>query len=82
MKRIGAILTLGLLSSSYAQTAFACAVCGAGEDDPTRNAFTASTAFLSFIPLIAIGGVIFTVYRYVKGSEAVHVGTDSTKTEK
>lgn len=67
MKRFAYGLTIFLASSS--QTLFACAVCGAGENDPTRSAYTGSTAFLSFVPLIAIGGVIYTVYRYVKKSD-------------
>lgn len=63
IKRLATALTVWFLSSG---TVWACAVCGAGEDDPTRNAYTGSTAFLSFIPLIAIGGVVYTVYRYMK----------------
>lgn len=48
---------------------FACAVCGSGENDPTRNAYTSSTAFLSFVPLMAMGGVVYTIYRYVKRAD-------------
>ena len=57
---------LGLLMSS---DVFACAVCGVGDKDPTIDAYTSSTAMLSVVPLVAIGGIIFTIYRYVKKSE-------------
>ena len=68
MKRFAYALTICLATSS--QSLLACAVCGAGENDPTRDAFTSSTAFLSLVPLIAIGGVVYTIYRYVKKSGA------------
>lgn len=67
MKRFAYALMIGLAGSG--SNLLACAVCGAGENDPTRNAYTNSTAFLSFVPLMAIGGVIYTVYRYVKKSD-------------
>lgn len=70
MKRFAYALTIGLGTSS--QTLLACAVCGAGENDPTRGAFTSSTMFLSIVPLVAIGAVIFTIYRYVKKSDEHH----------
>ena len=60
---------LGFLVMIASHPLFACAVCGSGENDPTRNAYTGSTAFLSIVPLVAMGGVVFTIYRYVKRSD-------------
>ncbi len=67
MKRIATLFLIWMASSST--SLLACAVCGTGETDPTRDAYTGSTALLSFIPLMAIGGVIYTIYRYVKKAE-------------
>ncbi|RYZ59071.1 MAG: hypothetical protein EOP07_05160 [Proteobacteria bacterium] len=60
---------LGFLLMFVSHPVFACAVCGAGENDPTRNAYTGSTAFLSVVPLMAMGGIVYTVYRYVKRAD-------------
>lgn len=62
--------SLALFVFFQSEKLIACAVCGAGDTDATRNAFSMSTAFLSFIPLIAIGGVIYTVYRFAKNNDA------------
>jgi hypothetical protein len=67
MNRFTAALLAWFVSSPAAL--FACAACGAGENDPTRDAYTGSTAFLSFVPLIAIAGVCYTIYRYAKRDE-------------
>ncbi len=67
MKRISTFLFIWVATSG--QKLLACAVCGTGETDPTRDAYTGSTAFLSVVPLMAIGAVIYTVYRYVKKAE-------------
>lgn len=36
----------------------ACAVCGAGEDDPARGAYVTMTFIISLLPLGMLGGVI------------------------
>jgi len=60
---------LGFLLMLVTHPLLACAVCGSGEADPTRNVYAGSTAFLSVVPLMAIGGVVYTIYRYVKRGE-------------
>jgi len=44
--------------------AFSCSVCGFGED-PARWAFIFTTVILTFVPLIAIGGVVY--YAWSRG---------------
>ncbi|RZA14879.1 MAG: hypothetical protein EOP10_27305 [Proteobacteria bacterium] len=67
MNRFAQAFLLWLVTSP--SVSFACAACGAGTNDPTRDAYTGSTAFLSVVPLLAIGGVCYTVYRYVKKND-------------
>jgi len=40
------------------QLAEACSVCGAGRDEANRVAFIVTTAFMSILPLLIIGGLI------------------------
>ncbi len=67
MNRLRAALGFLLLFVSH--PLFACAVCGQGEKDPTVDAYTGSTAMLSIVPLAAIGGIVFTIYKYVNREE-------------
>lgn len=47
-----------------ASPAFACAVCGAGEDR-TQESYLAMTIFISLMPLAMLAGIVgFIVYRY------------------
>ncbi len=46
----------------FTDTALGCSVCGFGED-PARWAFILTTGILTFVPLIAIGSVVFYVWR-------------------
>jgi hypothetical protein len=41
----------------------ACAVCGAGLEDQSNNAFLKGTALLSLMPLGVIGGAVFYIYK-------------------
>lgn len=45
----------------------ACAVCGFGED--SRAAFISTTALMTFVPLILIGGFIYWIYRRAQSAE-------------
>ncbi len=38
--------------------AHACAVCGAGEDDPARGAYVVMTLVISALPLGMLGGLV------------------------
>ncbi len=48
----------------------ACAVCAGGAEEEVRAAFIATTGFLTFCPLLMIGGVIFWFRRRFKEMEA------------
>ena len=45
------------------QLARACAVCMSGKTDETRAAFIAMTAFMTFLPMILIGGFVWWLLR-------------------
>ncbi len=52
------------------ETAEACAVCFQSKSDASRVAFIASTAVMTFLPLLVIGGVAWWVRRqFVKAGE-------------
>ena len=46
--------------------AFACAVCGLGQNDESAGAFFRGTMLLSLMPLSVIGGIVFYLYRATK----------------
>jgi len=48
----------------------ACASCTGATPEPVRQAYNYSTAWLSFIPLIFMGSVIYFLYRAVKRGNA------------
>jgi len=50
--------------------ASACAVCFSGRSDETRTAFLVSTVFLTFLPLILLGGVVWWLRRRHQELEA------------
>jgi hypothetical protein len=41
-------------------------VCGGGQDDATQRAFLVGTIFLSVLPLVVIGSVVYVVWRRAK----------------
>ena len=45
------------------RAASACAVCTAGRDDETQLAFLLTTAFLSVLPVAAVGGFVWWLAR-------------------
>jgi hypothetical protein len=45
---------------------WACSVCSAGRDEANRVAFIATTAFLTFLPLLMIGGVVWWLRKRVR----------------
>ena len=57
MKSIRVILVLGIVSLAI-QGSYACAVCAVA-NEKTRYAYYATTALLTFLPLLIIGGVVF-----------------------
>jgi hypothetical protein len=60
-------LAVLFLASFASLPAWACAVCGAGQNDESAAAFFRGTIMLSLVPLGAIGGIIFYLYRKTRG---------------
>lgn len=50
----------------------ACSVCMTGREDETRVAFEVMTAFMTLIPFILVGGVIYWLRGRVRELEAMH----------
>lgn len=48
----------------------ACYVCMSGRDDETRTAFLLTTVFLSVLPLLFIGGLVWWLRRRARALEA------------
>lgn len=48
----------------------ACAVCTAGRDEENAAAFLMTTIFMSLMPLVAIGTLIFVLWRRLQKLEA------------
>ena len=69
MNRLRAGLGFLLLFTSH--PLFACAVCGQSGQDPTLDAYQGSTAMLSLVPLAAMGGIAFGIYKYVNRADDV-----------
>jgi hypothetical protein len=61
-------LTLGLvLVPGFAE---ACAVCSAGREDETRTAFIVSTAGMTLLPLLLVGGLVLWLRKRFREVEA------------
>jgi heme/copper-type cytochrome/quinol oxidase subunit 2 len=63
---LAALVVLTLQASDV----MACATCTGATPEPVRQAYNYSTAWLSFIPLIFMGAVIYFIYRAVKRGRA------------
>lgn len=48
----------------------ACSVCTAGRDEENQTAFLLSTLFMSLLPLLAIGTLVFVIWRRYQKLEA------------
>ena len=51
----------------------ACAVCSAGREDETRTAFIVSTAGMTLLPLVLVGGLIWWIRRRILGAESAEL---------
>lgn len=69
MKRLTAPIAAWLLVELLPRTAAACAVCTAGRDDETNQAFLISTIFMSLLPLAALGTLVFVIWRRMRALE-------------
>ena len=61
------IAWLVVLSPSIAS---ACSVCTAGRDEENAAAFLISTIFMSVLPLLAIGTLVYVLWRRIQKLEA------------
>lgn len=64
--RAAAIVVIAVWAPRLAS---ACPVCTAGRDEENRIAFIATTAFLTFFPLLMIGGVVWWLRKRVRQIE-------------
>lgn len=62
------------------RVAEACAVCGTGREDENAAAFLASTIFMSVLPLIAIGTIVYVLWRRIQKFEAEQEARRKTST--
>ncbi len=60
-----AALAIGTALMLAPGLASACAVCFTGRSDETREAFIGATAFMTFLPMLVIGGVVWWLRRRV-----------------
>ena len=51
----------------------ACAVCSAGREDETRTAFIVSTAGMTLLPLVLVGGLIWWIRRRILETESAEL---------
>ncbi len=64
------LLVLGLLVLAP-RWAEACAVCSAGREDETRTAFVVTTAGMTALPFILVGGMVWYVRkRFIEAEKA------------
>ncbi len=66
-----AVATLELVSPLlvWPQLASACAVCAAGRDEGTRQAFLWTTGLLSALPPLIVGGLVWWLVRRARATE-------------
>jgi len=75
-RRLGAVTRVapGFLAAwvvlQIPRIAEACAVCSAGRDEENAAAFLISTIFMSLLPLIAIGSIVYVLWRRIQKFEA------------
>ncbi len=64
------VATLSWLFLQLPRVAHACSVCTAGRDEENQAAFLLSTIFMSLLPLIAIGTLVYVLWRRIQKLEA------------
>ena len=58
----------------------ACSVCTAGRDEENAAAFLLSTIFMSLLPLIAIGTLVYVLWRRIQKLEAETLASSQAAT--
>jgi len=66
---LGVAGLVGWLVAQSPKVAAACAVCTAGRDEENAAAFLITTIFMSITPLIAIGTLVFVIWRRMRKLE-------------
>ncbi|GEM_PF-915450 len=67
--RLASLAALAIVLSP--QLANACSVCMTGKDDETRAAFIAMTAFMTFLPIGLIGGLVWWLRRRALAMQSI-----------
>ena len=70
-------LIVGLLVVAP-RLAAACSVCSAGRDEENRIAFIVTTAFMSLLPLLLIGGLVFWLRGRFQALDERHAASPGT----
>lgn len=72
MRRLAGLVPPALLLAAMLlpAQALACPVCSAGRDDAAREAFFATTVFLSLLPLGMFGGIVYWLVRRARAAES------------
>jgi hypothetical protein len=65
----GPLLLISLGVVLHPGLARACAVCFGGQEGDTRTAFIFMTAFMTFVPLLLVGAVIYWLWRQFRTLE-------------
>ena len=55
----------------FAEPALACTVCTGAEEEATRKAFVGTTAFLTFLPMLVVGLMVWLFVRRTLARERV-----------
>ena len=69
--RLAAVIVIVLAILLAPQLASACSVCMTGKTDEIRVAFIVTTAFLTFLPLGLIGGLVWWLRRRALAMQAI-----------
>lgn len=69
VRAVFASAMMALVLYMVPSVARACSVCTAGRDEENQAAFLLSTLFMSLLPLIVIGSVVFFLWRRIQKLE-------------
>jgi hypothetical protein len=73
-------VVFGWLVLHSATIASACSVCTAGREEENQVAFLLSTIFMSLMPLLTIGTIVFVLWRRIRRIEAEQAARRSAAT--
>lgn len=71
--RVALLFVLGVLLA-FPETADACAVCSSGREEASRTAFIIGTAFMTTLPFVLVGGLIWWIRK--KSREAASLAEE------